>query len=255
VAKVPERSNPRRKYLVAFWPEADPKGGNMSPLLPIPFLALTVFLLIRAQFRLSADSGRRAAQWQVYVFKPLSTALVILVAALSFGAPGAEAGYTVGVLVGLILSLGGDVALMFPSAKAFLVGLVLFLLAHVAYAVVFTAFNGWHSNDLISGIVLLILAAVIYRYLEPGLGKMKGPVIGYMAIISLMVNRAISAFFGTAFTPTQAWLMALGAIAFWVSDLMLAVNRFRRPFERHHLSLVFYYGGQLLIALSPAYFG
>ena len=84
---------------------------------------------------------------------------------------------------------------------------------------------------------------------------MKGPVIGYIAIISLMVNRAISAFFGTTFTPTQAWLMALGAIAFWVSDLMLAVNRFRQPFEHHHLSLAFYYGGQLFIALSPAYFG
>ena len=248
----------------------------MSPLLPIPFLALIVFLLIRALFRLSTDSGRHAAQWQVYVFKPLSTALVILVAALSFGAPGTEAGYTVGVFVGLILSLGGDVALMFPSAKAFLVGLVLFLLAHVAYAITFTLFNGFYLGDLVSGAVLLALAVVIYRYLESGpstsdvpsaprperdeglragLEEMKGPVIVYIVIISLMVNRAISAFFGTTFTPTQAWLMALGAIAFWVSDLMLAVNRFRQPFERHHLSLVFYYGGQLLIALSPAYFG
>jgi len=221
------------------------------PLFPIPFLALTVFLLIRARFR--------AAQRQVYVWKPLSTLLVILIAAFSLGTPGARAGYTAGVLVGLVLSLGGDVALMFPSERAFLAGLVLFLLAHIAYAVTFTLFNGFHPADLASGGALLVLAVAVYRYLQSGpgagLGKMKGPVIGYIAVISIMVNRAVSAFFGTAFTPTQAWLMALGATLFWVSDLMLAVNRFRRPFAHHHLSLAFYYGGQMLIALSPAYFG
>jgi uncharacterized membrane protein YhhN len=216
-------------------------------LFPIPVLLVTVFLLIRAEFR--------GQQRQVYFFKPLSTLLVILVAALSLTTPKADAGYTAGILAGLILSLGGDVALMFPLAKAFLVGLALFLLAHVAYAVVFTLFNGFHASDLVSGVVLLALAIAVYLYLRPGLGKMNGPVVGYIVIICLMVNRAISAFLGTAFTPTQAWLMAAGAVLFWISDLMLAVNRFRRPFRYHRLSLAFYYGGQLLIALSPAYFG
>jgi uncharacterized membrane protein YhhN len=206
-----------------------------------------VFLLIRAQFR--------SEQPQVYFFKSFSTLLVVLVAAVSFSMPGGKAGYTVGVLVGLLLSLGGDVALMFPSAKAFLVGLVLFLLAHVAYAVTFTVFNGFYRGDLVSGAVLLALAVVVYLYLQPGLGKMKGPVIGYIAVITFMVNRAVSTFFGAAFTPTQAWLITLGAALFWVSDLMLAVDRFRRPFKFHHISLAFYYGGQLLISLSPAYFG
>ena len=217
----------------------------MATLFPIPLLAITVFLLIRAQFR--------SEQRQVFFFKPLSTLLVILVAALSLRTAGVKIGYTAGVLVGLILSLGGDVALMFPSGKAFLVGLVLFLLAHVAYAVTFTLFNGFYPGDLISGGALLALAVVIYRYLEPGLEKIKVPVIVYVVVISFMVNRAISAFFGTTFGPTQAWLMAGGAILFWISDLMLAVNRFRQPFKHHRLSLAFYYGGQLLIALSPAY--
>ena len=216
-------------------------------LFPIPVLLVTVFLLIRAEFR--------GQQRQVYFFKPLSTLLVILVAALSLTTPKADAGYTAGILAGLILSLGGDVALMFPSAKAFLAGLALFLLAHVAYAVVFTLFNGFHAGDLVSGVVLLALAIAVYLYLRPGLGKMDSPVVGYIVIICLMVNRAISAFFGTAFTPTQAWLIAAGAVLFWISDLMLAVNRFRRPFRTHRLGLAFYYGGQLLIALSPAYFG
>ena len=218
-----------------------------QPLLPIPFLVITVFLLIRAEFR--------SEQRQIYLFKPLSTLLVILVAALSSSVPNAKVGYTAGILAGLLLSLGGDVALMFPSRKAFLVGLVLFLLGHVAYAVTFTLLNGFYLGDLISGGVLLVLAVLVYRYLEPGLGKMKGPVIAYIAIICLMVNRAISAFFGTAFTGMQAWLIATGAVLFWISDLMVAINRFRRPFKYHHIGLAFYYGGQLLIALSPAQFG
>jgi len=37
------------------------------------------------------------------------------------------------------------------------IGLVLFLLAHVVYAVGFTLFNGFHPGDLAVGLVLLIL--------------------------------------------------------------------------------------------------
>lgn len=218
----------------------------LEPLLVAPCVAVAVALLIRAELR--------GAQRPVYALKPLSTLLVALVAALSLGAPGAQAGYTAGVLVGLALSWGGDVALMFDSARAFTLGLALFLLAHVAYAVTFTVWNGWHSGDLVSGAVLLLLAVAAYLYLQPGLGRMKGPVIAYMLVICLMVNRAFSAFLGTAFSATQAWLMAVGATLFWISDLMLAVNRFRRPLKYHRLGLAFYYGGQLLIALSPAYF-
>ena len=57
-----------------------------------------------------------------------------------------------------------------------------------------------------------------------------------------------------AFTTTQAWLISLGAVLFWVSDLMLAINRFRKPLRKEPFGLFLYYGGQLMIALSPSYF-
>jgi uncharacterized membrane protein YhhN len=218
----------------------------MTPLTILPVLVVAVVLLIRAELR-----GERR---RIYVFKPLSTTLVIAVAALGARTPGANAGYAAGVLAGLVLSLGGDVALMFPSARAFLVGLILFLLAHVAYTITFTLFNGVHAADLISGGVLLAIAVAFFRYVGSGLGKMKVPVIAYVLIICLMVNRAISTLFGTSLTSRQAWLVATGASLFCISDLMLAVNRFGRPFKYHRISLAFYYGGQLLIALSPAQF-
>lgn len=218
----------------------------MAQFVLIPFIIVTVSLLIWANL-----SSRRR---HVFLWKPLSTLLVIMVAALALWTPGAYPGYTAGLLVGLTLSLGGDVALMFPSDRAFRLGLGLFLLAHVAYAITLTAFNGFHAADLISGGLLLMVVVLAYRYLAPGLGSIKGPVLAYILVICITINRALSTFSGTFLSPPQAWLVSLGACLFAISDLMLAINRFRRPFRYHHLSLAAYYGGQLLIALSPTFF-
>jgi uncharacterized membrane protein YhhN len=215
-------------------------------LIPIPFLAVTVTTLVWAEFR--------HAQRLVYAVKPLSTLLVITVALLSLLQPDAQPAFTWWVTAGLVLSLGGDVALMFEADRAFLAGLVLFLLAHVVYAIGFTLPNGFYPQDLISAGALLAIAVAVYTYLKPGLGRMKGPVIFYIAVICVMVNRAVSTFYGDHFSQTQAWLLTLGASLFWLSDLVLAVNRFRLPFEANRLSLFLYFGGQLLIALSPSYF-
>lgn len=216
----------------------------MVQLAPIPFLVLTATLLIRAELR-----GR---QDQVYVLKPLSTLLVILVAALAYTHPETDARYTAWILGGLALAMVGDVALMFASHRAFLGGLVAFLLAHVVYAVVFTLYNRFQTADLITGGVLTGVAVVVYLYLLPGLDRMKVPVAVYILIICLMVNRAWSGLFGEAFSQAAAWLVAVGAFLFWISDLMLGINRFRRPFSWNRISLGFYYAGQLLIALSAS---
>jgi uncharacterized membrane protein YhhN len=158
------------------------------------------------------------------------------------------------VTVGLVLSLGGDVALMFTSRRAFLIGLVLFLLTHIVYSLAFTVPNGFHAADLVTGAILLGVGAAIFFYLRSGLGSMQVPVLLYILIICFMVNRAISTFSGDAFTTPQAWLISLGAVSFMISDVVLAVNRFHHPIKAHRLSLFPYYLGQLLIALSPSYF-
>ncbi|MGC9335417.1 MAG: lysoplasmalogenase [Anaerolineae bacterium] len=218
----------------------------MAHLIPIPFLAVTVTVLVWAEYR-----GNRRL---VYLVKPASTLLVIAVALLSLLTPDADLSFTLWVTAGLVLSLGGDVALMIRTDRAFLAGLVLFLLAHIVYSIGFTLPNGFHPQDVVSAAVLLGVAIMIYRYLRPGLGSMQGPVVFYILIICLMVNRAISTFYGDVFTTAQAWLLTVGAMLFWLSDLVLAVNRFRHPFEANRLSLFLYFGGQLLIALSPSYF-
>ena len=219
----------------------------MIHLVPIPLLVVSVTWLIWAEYK-----GRK--DW-VHVAKPLSTLLVILVAALALMRPGVDGAYTAWILVGLAWSMVGDVALMFPSQRAFLIGLAAFLVAHVVYTLVFAIYSGFQPADLATGAILLVIAAAVYRYLLPGLGRMKVPVAVYILIICLMVNRAVSTLFGDVFSPAAAWLVAAGAFLFWISDLMLGINRFRRPFSWNRISLAFYFGGQLLIALSAAYLG
>lgn len=220
----------------------------MKPALyPIPAVVVLVSLLIRAQLL----KKRR----QVFAFKPASTLLVIAVALMSLLEPTRNATYTLGVLVGLLFSLGGDVALMFDEdRRAFAAGLALFLLAHVAYTVVFTLlgrFSGW---DALSFSLLLAAGVGFYTLIRENLGRLRLPVIAYMLVISVMVSRAASTLVSPIFRPWQAAMIASGAILFYVSDVILAANRFWKPWRYDRISLAFYYGGQLLIALAASYF-
>lgn len=213
----------------------------------IALLFVTVILLIRAEF---ADKRK-----QIYLFKPISTTLLIMVAVLSFVIPSVyNEKYTLAILIALLLSFGGDIALMFKSRGAFMAGLALFLLAHIAYAIIFTVYNGLWAGDLISGLIILVISGAVFAFLYSGLDSMKVPVLLYIIIIGFMLNRAFSTLFGDFFTRTQAVLITLGAGLFYISDIILAVNRFKKPFKYNRISLAFYYSGQLCIALSTGLF-
>jgi uncharacterized membrane protein YhhN len=145
--------------------------------------------------------------------------------------------------------------LMFPqNRKAFLAGLVFFLLGHVAYGVTFTLLRGFQGPDLVSGLILLAVGTGFFVFLMPGLGTMKGPVIFYILVISFMVNRGLALIGDEAFGPCQAGLIALGAVLFYVSDVIVAVARYAKPFRYNRISLAFYYAGQFLIALAASLF-
>ena len=212
-------------------------------------MVITVTLLHRSEFA-GDEKG-------IHLWKPLSSTLMTAVLLLAFfRGECSRAEYTLALLAGMLLCFGGDMALMFMnrSKKAFRIGLVLFLLGHVVYIAVFTWFNGFHREDLVSGAILAALGIGIYLYLLPGLGEMKVPVLVYVIIISLMVNRAVSVFYGDYFTDTQAWLITGGAVLFYISDVILSLARFRHTWRYGRINLAFYYSGQVLTALSAGFF-
>jgi uncharacterized membrane protein YhhN len=214
----------------------------------IPLLVVMIPFLVRA--------GILGKRRQVYVLKPLSTLIVIAAASLSFLQPERSMTYTIGVLVGLTFSLAGDVALMFEERRsALLAGLGSFLWAHIAYAVVFGVLGCVSWWDGLSAAVLLAVGVVVYRLLSPKLDGMRWPVIAYIVAISVMVSRAVSTLPSPAFSTGQAVIIAVGAASFYVSDAILALCRFWKPWRYRRISLAFYYGGQLLIALAASLFG
>ena len=232
--------------------------------LPIPLLLITVTALIAVDERTPAGVGRNV-RW-VGVWKPLSTLLVILVAALSFTHLGTiDPLYSVLILAGLVLSLAGDVLLIFSSHKAFLAGLVAFLCAHLAYIAAFIHLRvsgvlGQPQTSLpaevIAAAVLAIIAGAVYLYLKPKLGRMGPPVIVYIFVISVMVHRALAVAFAYPGRPVFGGLIVTGALLIYLSDAILAVDRFRMDGQMPHghlLNLAAYYAGQVLIALSATY--
>jgi uncharacterized membrane protein YhhN len=160
-----------------------------------------------------------------FVFKPLATLCVIAYAMLRGAPRGAGAASRRWVLVGLWLSLAGDVALLWPT-QGFLPGLVSFLLAHLAYLVAFTRhqrFGAWWPA--FAGYALI--AGVILWRLWPGVpGALQAPVVAYVLCLASMAAQAAALW--RRGEPRGA-VLAIGGALFVASDALLATNRFAGP--------------------------
>ncbi|MFI5255144.1 MAG: lysoplasmalogenase [Candidatus Limnocylindrales bacterium] len=154
------------------------------------------------------------------------------------------------VALALVLSLIGDVALMLPRER-FVGGLVAFLFAHLAYIVGLGILVA-RSGSIVGAVVGLVLVGLVVgsvgRRVFAAVGAQQagllGPVVAYMAVISLMVV--------VAFATGRPLAMA-GAALFYASDATLAWNRFveRRAWGRIAV-IATYHVGQALLVLSLA---
>ncbi len=148
------------------------------------------------------------------------------------------------IVVGLILSWFGDLFLAIDGRGPFVAGLVAFLAGHVAYVLAFTN-RGLGDQIFIPIAAVIVVGAVIGRWLLPTVPKeLIGPVIAYIIVISAMVAFAIS-----TNTFDADWRIPVGAIAFYLSDIGVARDRFAAPgWINRVVGLPLYYGGQLLLA-------
>ncbi|HET7464186.1 MAG TPA: lysoplasmalogenase [Longimicrobium sp.] len=181
----------------------------------------------------------------VYVLKPLTTLLILL---LAWHRPSAQPFYEPLVMAGLLFSLFGDVFLMLPKDR-FVAGLVAFLVAHLLYTGAFT--DGWTALPATWWVIVpsVAYAAVLLRILLPHVPRaLKAAVIVYAAALLVMAWQAAER--GAAGLPGGV-LAAAGGVLFVASDSALALDRFRRPFPgAQPLVLATYWAAQTLIALS-----
>lgn len=153
------------------------------------------------------------------------------------------------VLVALVLSAIGDGLLLSKRSRLFLAGLGAFLLAHAVYALAFTLHGLDPAWLAIGAVVMAINLAAVLVWLLPRLHTLyRYAVPTYMLAIGMMVATAL----GTAGVSGQ-WLVPAGALAFAISDIAVARERFVAPGPINKVwGLPLYYLGQVLLALSVA---
>ena len=198
----------------------------MMPVMPVPLLALAV----AASGALAILSAPWAfgQPWMNFVFKPLATLLVI---AHAWPRGRAQPAPRRWVLLGLALSLCGDVALLWPE-RGFLPGLLSFLLAHLAYPRAFTCEGVRFAARRGPFVAYGLLAALVLWQLWPGVPPgLRGPVLAYVACLASMAAQAAVWALQSRGTPRQAAgiVLALGGALFLGSDALLAINRFAGP--------------------------
>jgi uncharacterized membrane protein YhhN len=207
-------------------------------------------LAIAVSASLAVAAAWRRDRRQIYVFKPLTTVLIIAATLIVF-AP-ATGHYRNIILVGLTLSLAGDVFLMLPGNR-FIPGLASFLAAHLAYVWAFSLGVGFAPAQLLWLAPFACFGLVVVAYLWRGLpdAALKGAVVAYLLVIVAMAWRAAVRTQSPEVPGLSAMTALAGACLFLASDSVLAVDRFRRPFRAAE-PIVFatYWAAQLLIGLS-----
>lgn len=177
-----------------------------------------------------------------YVFKPVTTVLLMVLVWRSAD----PHGFRGGVLLGLSFSLLGDVALMLP-VDAFAIGLGAFLLAHLAYIAAFR--RKARARDVaaaaaVYAVFAIALLAVLLPEVPAGLR---------MAVVAYVIVLVGMAAFAFAARGSGGVRLAVGGALFVLSDGLLAWDRFVDPVPLASLwVLATYWGAQWCIARALA---
>jgi len=212
-------------------------------LVEILIAALAVILLTGVLW-----AEKREKQIGMAPVKGILSSLFILAAVIQ---PHPVAAYYRFLLAGLLFCLVGDVCLAMPQKKAFLVGLVSFLVGHVLYIFAFGAVAGAGLWTLAGFPVILVASGIVYWRLGPHLGAMKLPVLLYVLVITAMLTGAWAVLGEPGISPSGRGMIFAGALLFYVSDLFVARHRFvKKEFFNRLVGLPLYYAGQFLLAFS-----
>jgi uncharacterized membrane protein YhhN len=161
--------------------------------------------------------------------------------------------------LGICFSLAGDVCLMFSythfSDRWFIPGLIAFLLAHVTYILGLNiplpdVSPIWSLG--IAVILALTAARILRRILagvrQKGLRRLVRPVGIYGMMITLMLLSALLTLNSPTWKISASVLVALGAALFYLSDVLLAWNKFVNPVKFGRLAnIIPYHLGQFAL--------
>ena len=195
-------------------------------------------------------------KWKIIeiIAKPATMACLIIWFILQTGLQGV----TLWFGIGLILSLAGDVLLLLFFDQL-VGGLIAFLLAHIAYMIGFISVMGkplfWWA-----ALLLVMLGFTWVKLMQPIVVGVKAmrlkrlviPVQVYATVISLMLFFAwLTVSMPARWATLPAVMVSVGALLFYISDILLAWNKFVRPTRHGRLmNMAAYHLGQMALALG-----
>jgi uncharacterized membrane protein YhhN len=160
------------------------------------------------------------------------------------------------ILGGLVTAWAGDVMLLFSVSRPifFIIGLVCFLGTHFAYIVYLLRYEK-SPVSLLKTAPFLLLGVLFYgifflSFLWGHLGELLIPVIIYTIVITLMMIQALAA--SGHMIKEAGKLFIVGAAVFILSDSLLAINKFYKPFEIGDILVMSTYGIAQLLIVSAA---
>lgn len=159
------------------------------------------------------------------------------------------------VLIAILFSLFGDVALMFDDLNElyFMLGLGSFLLAHIGYILAYDQHKSSQAGTPLMGVQkfrfafpIILAGTGLITILYSHLGDLKIPVIIYALVLIIMVLKALFRFGYT--NGRSFWLVFVGALLFMISDSLIAITKFLSGFDLAGLAIMSTYMlAQLLI--------
>ncbi|WMN90166.1 lysoplasmalogenase [Vibrio parahaemolyticus] len=203
-----------------------------------------MWLVVVVLASLHIMSIRNGPKWLFYVSKPLPLLLMIGILITS---EATHLPYTQWILLGLSLSLFGDILLMLHRNKS-LLGFSAFCLAHLSYCFSFALISAWHITPWLP-VATFGLGGCIYMFFRPSLGKQNLPVAIYILVLMAMSWMALE-YYLSGQTQSSSFAI-LGCLLFVISGMVLAFGRFdgQSIFSRQ-VVMVTYYSAQTLITMS-----
>lgn len=141
----------------------------------------------------------------------------------------------------LLFCAAADVALELAGGKYFVAGLGLFLIAHIFFIITFSSDFKFQKSKVPVIVLLIVYSTMMAFVLTPSLKEMAIPVYVYMTALTLVGIFA-------SLRAAQNNFTLYGAIAFIVSDSVLAVNKFMMPVPAaDFIIMITYYASLFLI--------
>jgi len=144
--------------------------------------------------------------------------------------------------------------LMISLDRLFLVGLVAFLCAHIAYVIGFNIqLPGVSAWGLLLAMMIWIGGTRIMRRIvaplsAQGQAGLRLPILVYSFVISIMLLSAMLKLTDVSWNAGAALLVALGAFLFYLSDIILAWMKFIAPIQNGRIyNILAYHLGQIAL--------